>query len=281
MKKILFPVDFSENSLNAFRYALHLADKIGAEIISLHVYDGPEGFYQEYYDFLIENYTITDWNEFENYKSEVPQLRAIADECQMGHILLSHVLERGAPAASIVEMGAAEKADYVIMGTQGATGLKEAFIGSVTEKVINESNVPVLAIPSKCLYKPITNLVFLCHYKDAEAEMLKGLLEFAKVLRAQVDVLEVQQHHKDDEHDVVAQWKARFPKSGIGFYRLTSNDYEGTVMDFVKLNKENLVIIPRHHKNYLQKLLAFSLSRELAFHSTVPLMTIPALFLET
>lgn len=275
MKKILFPTDFSDTSLNAFRYALHLADKIQAEIITLHVYDGPEGFYQEYYDFLIENYTITEWSEFENFKSEVPKLKAIAEECQLGHITLSHMLERGAAINSIVEIAASEEVDYIVMGTTGASGFKEAFMGSLTEKVINKATVPVLAIPAKCYYQPLKYFLFVCHYKKAEAEILKGLIPLAKLFKAQVDVLEVQAHHQQNENDTVTEWKAMFPKSGIGFYQLTSNDYEGTVMDFIQLNRENVVVIPRQHKNFLDKILTFSLSRELAFHSTVPLLTIP------
>lgn len=275
MQKILFPTDFSENSLNAFRYALHLADKLQAEIITLHIYDGPEGFYQEYYDFLIENYTITEWSEFENYKSEVPKLKAIAEKCHLGHIKLSHMLERGKPITSIVEIAAAEKVDYIVLGTKGAHGLKEALMGSLTEKLINESTVPVLAVPAKCFYKPLKHIVFLCHYKSTEAEIFKKLLPFAKLFEAQLDVLRVQAHHREEEHELVAQWKEMFPKLGIGFYMLTSNDYEGTVMDFIKLNRESLVVMPRHHKKYIDKIMSFSLSRELAFHSTIPLLTLP------
>lgn len=275
MKKILFPTDFSENSLNAFRYALQLANKLPAEIITLHTYDGPEGFYQEYYDFLIENYTITEWNEFENYKSEVPKLKAIAEDHQLGHVKLSHMLERGTPVTSIVEIAAAEKVDYIVMGTKGARGLKEVFMGSLTEKIINQSLIPVLAVPAKCFYKPLKHIVFLCHYKSAEAKIFKQLIPLARLFDAQLDILQVQEHHREDEHEVMAQWKAMFPGLGIGFYMLTSNDYEGTVMDFIKLNKESLIAMPRHHKNFIDRIMAYSLSRELAFHSTIPLLTLP------
>lgn len=275
MKKILFPIDFSDNSLNAFRYALHLADKIQGEIITLHVYDGPDGFYEEYYDFLIENYTITEWSEFENYKSEVPKLKMIAEDYQLGHINLSHILERGIPFQSIVEIATSEKVDYIVMGTQGASGLKEAFVGSLTEKVMNECNVPVLAIPSKCFYQPIKKILFLCHYKETEAKILKELLRTANLFHAQVDVLQVQKHHVANENDLLAEWKAMFPKSDIGFYNLIHDDYEGKVMDFIKVNKEDMVAITWHHKNFLDKLLSFSLSRKLSFHTTIPLLAIP------
>lgn len=276
MKRILFPIDFSDNSLNAFRYALHFADAMGGEIITLHVYDGPEGFYQEYYDFLIENYTVTEWSEFENYKSEVPKLRRLAEDCHMEHVPLSHILERGIILNSIKELTASEKVDYIVMGTQGASGLGKILMGSLTEKVINACDVPVLAIPSKCFYQPIRKILFLCHYKKTRVGVLNELLGTAALFHAQIDVLQVQKHHEEDENVLVSEWRAMFPDPDIAFYNLIHHDYEGIVMDFMKSNNESMVAIARHHKNFIDRLLVASLSRELAFHSSIPLLALPA-----
>lgn len=275
MKKILFPIDFSDNSLNAFRYALYLADSLKAEIITLHVYDGAEGFYQEYYDFLIENYTINEWNQFENYKSEVPKLRAIADENGLDHVKLSHILVRGVPISMILDTAESEGVEYIVMGTKGATGLKETFLGSLTEKVINESKVMVLAVPENCYFEPIKNILFLSHFFKSEVDILKKLYVLAEYFHAKIDVLEVKEQHEKKENETIREWKAQFPKSGMHFFMLTSNDYEGTVLDFIRLNKEHLVVMPRKHKNCLERLFMYSLSRQLAFHSTIPLLTIP------
>jgi len=65
MKKILFPIDFSENSFHAFVYALHMAKKLHAEIITIHVYPNVDIF-PAYSDFLSQNYSIREWNDFEN-----------------------------------------------------------------------------------------------------------------------------------------------------------------------------------------------------------------------
>jgi len=185
------------------------------------------------------------------------------------------LLERGIAINSIVELAASEKIDYIVMGTTGAGGLKEVLMGSLTEKVINQATVPVLCIPAQCYYKPLKHFLFICHYEKARLEILKNLIPLAKRFNAQLDVLQVQAHHEPNDHDVIAEWKAAYPNSGIAFHQLTSQDYEGCVMDFIKLNKENIVIIPRHHKSFLDKLFSFSLSRKLAFHSTIPLLTIP------
>jgi len=71
MKKILFPTDFSENSKNAFVFALHLAKSIHAEIITLHVYQYPQVNYMEIPVYLPEMYEVTDLTHFENYKGHI------------------------------------------------------------------------------------------------------------------------------------------------------------------------------------------------------------------
>jgi len=58
MKKILVPLDFSPASLNAFTYALSLAKKIGAEIVTTHIYEVAVATTVEFYDFLLTNYQI-------------------------------------------------------------------------------------------------------------------------------------------------------------------------------------------------------------------------------
>jgi nucleotide-binding universal stress UspA family protein len=72
MKKILFPTDFSENSLHAFGYALQLAKKLGAEIITLHVYPEDVLPYSEYAPFLAQNYNIAEWGNLKIIKAKSP-----------------------------------------------------------------------------------------------------------------------------------------------------------------------------------------------------------------
>ena len=85
MKKILFPTDFSENSLHAFVYALHMAKKLHAEILTMHVFPIDLNVFSEYSAILSENYDINEWSDFENYKSEVPKLRQLAEKRQAFH----------------------------------------------------------------------------------------------------------------------------------------------------------------------------------------------------
>lgn len=274
MKKILFPTDFSKTSLNAFVYALHLAKKINAEIVTLHIYQLVVGTFDDYYDFLHENYSISEWGNFENYKSEVPKLRMLAEKEQCQSVKVSHVLKRGDVVADILDTAEKEHADFIVMGTTGATGFKETFLGTVAEKVMNHAKAIVLAIPEKAAYKSIKNILFLAELDKLQVDALKKVERLAKAFNAHIDVLQIKSSHSETDADLLEKWKKQFLQSDLYFYILTSESIEDTAVDFMQLNHTDVVAMPVHEKTYFEKLFLFSLSRQLAFHSSVPVLAI-------
>lgn len=274
MKKILFPTDFSENSLNAFVYALHLAKKMKAEIVTLHVYPIIAGTYGDYYDFIYENYDINELAQFENYKSEVPKLRMLAEKEQCQSVRVSHILKQGDAVNDILDIAEKENADMIVMGTTGASGVKEVFLGTVTEKVMNHAKTVVLAIPEKAQYKGVKNILFLAELDKLQTTALKQVEQLAEAFNAHIDVLQIKSKHSDKEESLLKKWKKQFLESDINFYILASTSIEDTVIDFIQLNKIDIVAMPVHEKNFFERLFLFSLSRQMAFHSQVPVLAI-------
>lgn len=276
MKKILFPVDFSKASLNAFRYALHLANKLHAEIITLHVYDAVTTPYSfgDYRDYSLDYYNVTEWEQFENFKDEVPKLRAIAEEEQLGHVIVQHVLKQGDTKEMILNVATVEKVDLIIMGTKGATGLKEVFFGTVTKKIMNNSKVPVIAIPENCSYKPLKKILFLTEYKLSQIHILKKIYNLALFFEAHIDVLQVSMFNEGQNKIFSNEWEKISSKKDIAFHLLTSNDIEGTIADFIELHKIDWVALSTHHYGFFEKLFHYSLSKSLAFHAEVPVLSI-------
>ncbi len=274
MKKILFPTDFSENSLNAFVYALHLAKKMKAEIVTLHVYPIIAGTYGDYYDFIYENYDINELAQFENYKSEVPKLRMLAEKEQCQSVRVSHILKQGDAVNDILDIAEKENADMIVMGTTGASGVKEVFLGTVTEKVMNHAKTVVLAISEKAQYKGVKNILFLAELDKLQTTALKQVEQLAEAFNAHIDVLQIKSKHSDKEESLLKKWKKQFLESDISFYILASTSIEDTVIDFIQLNKIDIVAMPVHEKNFFERLFLFSLSRQMAFHSQVPVLAI-------
>ena len=158
MKKILFPTDFSKTANNAFVYALEMAKFIKAELIVLHVYDLPPVSYEGYPTYVSDVYESIELSNFENFKDQVPLLRKIAEEHNLDSIQMSHVLEQGDLIGVMKRIVRDEKIDLIVMGTSGATGLKELFLGSNAGAVIDKIPILSLTVPNKAKFDKIKKI---------------------------------------------------------------------------------------------------------------------------
>ena len=275
MKKILFPTDFSEASINAFIYALKLADSIKGEIITLHVYDVPQVGYNNVPGVLNEIYDIVELGNFENYKDQIPFLRRIAEQNNMEHIKISNVLDNGNLISKTVKIVKDEDIDYVVMGTKGATSLKETFLGTATTKVMNATKAIVFAIPENCKYKQIKKILFLTKYNYEDIKVLKKVVEFATVFEAHIDCLHVKSPHQKDNDTFKEEWHKIAKDQDITLHTISNNDVEGIVLEFIDLNEIDMITMHVYHKNFFKKLFQVSLSKKLAFHVNIPILAIP------
>ena len=273
-KKILFPTDFSDVSKNAFIYALQLAESIKAEVITIHVYQLPQANYINISEYLHEIYDVTELSNFENYKDEVPSLRRIAEQNNLGHIKISHALILGNLVPEIKKITENEKIDFVVMGTKGATGLKETFFGTVATKVMNDVKALVLIIPEHCRYQPIKKMLFLTQYKSEDTAAFKTVISLSAIFQAPVDCLRVSHLKDESQHDCRADWKVVMEDNEVVFHSIEGDDVEGIILNFIALHKINLIAMHVYHRNFFEKLFEISLAKKLAFHINVPILGI-------
>jgi len=138
IKKILGPVDFSDAAWPAIRAAEALAHETGAELALLHVvedatYAFPEGGYLS--PRIIEEYEA----------AMVAKLSELAARLRTD-IAVSARAVHGVPYQAIVDAAEKEHASMIVMGTHGHSGLSHLFLGSVAERVVRLSKVPVLTV---------------------------------------------------------------------------------------------------------------------------------------
>ncbi|CAM3446138.1 UspA domain-containing protein [Flavobacterium longum] len=274
MKKILFPTDFSKAANHAFLYALHLADRFNAEIITLHVYPFALTTLGEYYTTVLENYDIQDLNEFENYKSHVPKWHRIAEEHHYGHVPISHVLESGDTVETILEVAQSNQVDCIVMGTNGAHGITEIFFGSVTEKVMNRAHCMVMAVPSSNRHGHISRILFLTEFEEQHKTALRQLIGFAKTVEAHIDVLQVKLAFGHADEEKLLAWKAEFHSGNITFSVLNNAGTEKAIMDYMKLHHISMVAMTVKHKGLLERLFLQSMASKMAFHSEIPVLAL-------
>ena len=240
----------------------------------MHVYQLPQANYVNVAEYLHEIYDVTELSNFDNYKDEVPILRHIAEENNLDKVKISHVLILGNLIEEIQKITKHENIDFIVMGTKGATGLKETFLGTVATKVMNDVKAVVLAIPERCKYQPIKNLLYITEYNSTDIESFMRVMVLAKVFQAHIDCLHVEPlHHKNKKNDM-EDWNELIKNHNIALHSISGDDIEGIILNFIDLYKINMIAMRVYHKNFFEKLFEISLSKKLAFHVNVPILAI-------
>jgi nucleotide-binding universal stress UspA family protein len=141
VKRILVPVDFSDCSVFALRYAANLARQVDANLMLLHVASSliapPE---MEYVELDLKKFRA----EVEKHASA--RLAALAKKEIAATIHASPLVRHGTPWEEITRMAKDRKADLIVIGTHGHTGLKHMVLGSTAEKVVRHADCPVLVV---------------------------------------------------------------------------------------------------------------------------------------
>jgi len=142
IKRILFPIDFTENSSKILPYVLSVSEKYDAMIYLLHVVDDLSKWGGTSY---IPHIPVNQYQE-DALKGAEKALDRVCDEQLESCPNFQKRILSGDPIQKILKTIESEEIDLVIMGTHGRKGLEHVFFGSVAENVVKKSAVPVLTI---------------------------------------------------------------------------------------------------------------------------------------
>jgi nucleotide-binding universal stress UspA family protein len=272
MEKILFPTDFSETANNAFVYVLEMAKAFNAEVIVLHVYNLPPVSYEGYPIYVAEVFETIELSKFENMKDQIPYLRKIAEEHQLDSIKMSHVLEEGDLVNVINRIAKKEKIDLIVMGTEGASGLKEAFLGSNTGSVIESVPITLLSVPNKVKFSPINKIAFTTRFRAKDHKALLQVVDFANRVNAKVKCLYVRTADSDIEETKIDKWREDFKNDPVEFIIIPDNDIEGTIFEFLDSEKIDILAMLTYKHSFFQELFRTSFTKKLSYHSEIPIL---------
>ncbi|MDZ4714379.1 MAG: universal stress protein [Cytophagales bacterium] len=153
MKRILVPCDFSEPSVEAFKFAVEVAARSGGTIHLLNVVELPV---------LYDSAAVLSFEQafMDDRKKEVEKnfTKMKSKWAKDMPVIVKTHIQYGSAVSVIRRMIQETKADLVVLGTHGAKGMKEFTIGSNTEKIVRSSSVPVISI--KKAGKTVRNIVF-------------------------------------------------------------------------------------------------------------------------
>jgi nucleotide-binding universal stress UspA family protein len=140
VKRILAPIDFSDNSPAILEWAAHLGEEHAATVILLHAYHLPVEFQQLEGAYLPPDFWASVRSEAET------SLETHAAELRRRGLQVEVAVCEGYAGSVIVEEAEARGADLIVIGTHGRSGLSHLLLGSIAERVVQKAHCPVLTV---------------------------------------------------------------------------------------------------------------------------------------
>ena len=272
MKKILVPTDFSSNAKNAVDYAVALAKKEKSKLILLHA------FHIQYPTSEIPVAMVIEEVSKTQREAEKKLTKLCSDISASKKVECDFICKEGLAMDIVLEISQKIRADLIIMGTKGASGIKEVVFGSNTAIVIEKANCPVIAVPKNASFSGIRNIVFSTDYHESDILTLKRIVEIAKAFKSRVNIL----HAADEEfkHEIEEELMDSFKKAvskKIKYNKLSytikySKLLEKVLHQYVKKEMPDLIAMSTRRRNLLEKIFGSSITKKMAYHSNIPLL---------
>ncbi|WP_340202305.1 universal stress protein [Ascidiimonas sp. W6] len=281
MKHILLPTDFSENSWNAIFGALKMYKDVDCCFYLLNT------FQDESFSFaapLESNEKITlleqaDKNSKEALANALSYLKKNTHNKRHSFQALSRLDDFVNATKTIID----EKSiDMVAMGTTGATGSKEIFIGSNAARIVKGiKKCPILLVPKGKDFKELKHVVFATDYtRLIDIIELEPLIELAELWQATISIVHIdesnkltdlQKYHKELLKNYLQKVACIFRKIPV------KGSIENTLSHFMNTNHADLIALIKYRHGFFEKLMREPIIKKIAFHIDVPFLVLPEL----
>ena len=259
MKKTLIPVDFSDASLNALHYSIHLFGSVNHELTILHTYKpSTRAFHMISIDKLLEDDARREMDALiQKIKLDFPD------------VSISTKIINSDAITTISSLGNSGEYDFIVMGTKGASGLKEVFLGSVAGGVISSTSAPVLVVPSRYQYKALKLISFAISDHPIPVEVFKPLRELVTMSNCKINVLHVAEGKQPEIEDLLEPIADLDPSIT---YIMSSGNVNEHLVEYLNTHDTQLLCLIRSKKGFFSRLFNKSVTLKQTFNSPVPLL---------
>ncbi|HTN07237.1 universal stress protein [Agriterribacter sp.] len=273
MKTIIVPTDFSPVAINAMNYAVELAQAIDASVMLLHVFQMPVSYNNS--DIPLP---LMDIGELERINKErIDELKEQVQRVVGDKLTITAEVKLGDLVDELKTLCAGTSPFAVVMGTKGAGFVERLLVGSSTLSVIRHLTTPVLVVPPGAAFTAIQRIGFACDFKkEVGAIPAAAIKEWVKTFSATLSVLNVddkKSNIKDTAEQSVLSYtllQELRPK----YFHIDNPDVAKGISVFAESNNlDLLIVIPRKHR-LLDLLFQKSHTKELAFHSHIPILSV-------
>lgn len=272
MKKVLVPTDFSSESKNAFDLAVDFCNKTGAALHLLNVADLPVA--SDPMGTNLHSYFSPDLiKQLEDTLKE--KLNAMTSEVE--GVRIEGEIVWGNPFGGISKYITENDVDLVIMGTRGASGVRELFVGSNTEKVVRHAESPVIAVKEPIRLDEIKNIVFGNELESDQEELVQRVKELQNIVGAELHVVRVNTPARfKRDAEIWHELESFASKYSLENYTLNIfNEYhedQGLIYFAEKIGAD-MIALGTHGRSGLRHLYSGSIAEDIVNHAKRPIWT--------
>jgi nucleotide-binding universal stress UspA family protein len=275
MNQFIVPVDFSETSKNAARFAARLCSQVkNAQLTLYNVFDkletGSDGT------------PLEDDDKARQAIMELALQSVYNELSSLTNVKISCVAEEGNSFVDNLESYVRRyKMSMIIMGITGATRVSQIFMGSNTLNVVRRKIAPVIIVPPDARFMGAKNIMFITDFRDVERTM--PVVPLREVLDLFNPTLHIVNVHADHYVELTEEYKAErdvlhnmLKEYNPEYYFIRLYDFMDAINQFVEDHNIDMILTIPKDQSFLANLFKTTHTSKLAYHSHVPILTVHA-----
>lgn len=271
MKRILVPTDFSIYAENALKAAAQLAKKHNAEILLLHMLELPN----QMSDAISNGKSIPEVMFFIQKAKET--FAEIFDRPYLDGIEVTEFIQFEKAFDGVIKFTQKNNVDLIVMGSHGATGVEEIFIGSNTEKVVRLSEVPVLVIKKDEGEFDPKEIVFASDFSKESKAPFSKLKDLADKLNSKINLVTICTPNSfrttDTATATMEAFAYEFELTNYSITIYNDSNIEKGILNFTNKINADLIGIYTHGRTGLSHFFNGSITEDVVNHTQKPVLT--------
>jgi nucleotide-binding universal stress UspA family protein len=272
--KIICPIDFSECSLNAIEYASKVGEQYKAHLVLVHVMDR-----EDYSVFFPRDANFKNQNEFVIEKMTSLQ-KAVQEESLAKGLKSCEILTlEGQIVEEIIRLTQEQKANLIVIGTEGVNNRRPHIVGSKASQVVQKSDIDVMVIPRKVYFKTPKKLVYASDYLEEDKLAIQKVVEYASFFNSEIDLVHLSSNnrlidkalHKSIVEEMLPF--VRYEKINFSLRSIRVNFALG-LENYVQTSKGDMLVVLSKKKSFFDLIFTSSLSKKMSYFITRPLWVI-------
>ena len=272
MKHILVPIDFSKQAVCAAKVAAKIAKRTNADINLLHMLEMPQGVV----DAMAggDHSTPASLLFMKKVHERFNELRA---RDFFKGLNVSENVQFESTFEGVIDESKKSNADLIVMGSSGASGIKEIIVGSNTEKIVRHSEIPVLVVKEGSSDLEFNTIVFASDYSNESKAKFQNVIDFANKFDAKLHLVYINTPHNFKSTKVVSDKIASFVTSfdikDFDTYIYNETSIEKGILSYADEVNADLIALNTHGRSGLSSFFNSSVGQDLANHALKPIIT--------